>query len=1102
MTETLTPMEATSSQGPEPTLNNVQGVEDAILLLSQQHSTMTMTQVSTQFDTIKQQISVWMEQTHLTLFNMEQQVKDGVIVAGIDSLQKHLQRMDKVLADILLLRDQLDARAMEDEPLLLSLKMAITKIQSEWSGVQHFMLSVVKQTSAIHERQELLQDMEDLIWDIDQLTAMIFQYQEKRYVQLNNADSAAASPPTPIDTTPSLDALHSPSLSPSVTATTTTPAVDDNLLVELDQRVDPVFRQVEQVYSRMTSQPPLDESGLLARKHRLVQEHWECLRIEIDDLKDEIKEDRWLVVFRQVANQVDTMIDGLDKTVQQGITTVQQILDWQDALQQQHAQHTNDNPQSPSLSDKLSKSFSRYLPNSLHHPQHTKASHATTVTPMPPLDRDKFKLLEKNMDAKYKYYTPSIDRMLSMLGNGIATRVAKDTTGPGQRHASMIQRWQQLKKSMDDLRMDMVDAQRYLVDVPLSPASSVQSEKGGGINGRWRSLRRRPSDQSSTTSSSAQVADANSKPGRRPSAYRNRHHQQPSSQQQQEEDPRRGVRSVTPSSAGYRSRLPLTSPLTFHQQAPVPQSHRSTTLLQSSTSESSSIDEPYLHHRRTTTPSINGRKSATPLPRRPLWNNTKTNTEVTYEPLWKGESRAAAAAAAIAMDTTTTTNTSSSAANQGRGSSNSAPMATLPKRSVTPSKQVASFMKPTKSTILRHRSPSFESQEQPQINHLPLTTTRKKKKATKTPSSSSLQYHLPPRPKSSMATSSPSSMHSTFGHGGNTLAVTTAHGQLRSASSLGSRARSPPPARRSATPSLIPRPKTPVQQPPLLAPHARPTSPSLIPRPRSRQQSFLFSGSAIPPVPPLPSHLEPPSLRLFKVGKKKSKSDLLEGGRHATSSSSFSVPFDSQLPSPLLLDASASPPPPSSTDSFRRLVKKKQSMPNLTRQHRYQPPVQSFSDDEDDFAGLPSDPPHDHHLFGNHDPSHHLASPPLPGMEIDFQHVPTYTGDPKDPLDMEVAMILNASPISIPCQRSPQGGGKYYFGNDLNPSGAGKKLYTCKLMNYAHRSSRRRLASTSRNKVLVRVGGGWQDLEMFLLEHASLMTSDVIVRSFVAMKYT
>ncbi|KAI8070689.1 hypothetical protein BC940DRAFT_8762 [Gongronella butleri] len=1111
-----------STGGPGPP----QAIEDAMAVL-QQHapSSWTFSLVMEQLAIVKPLISVWMEQAHLELFHMEQQIKDGVGV-HVDVLQGHMDRMAMVLAQLLQVKEQMEARTGandDDEQARMALRVTITKIQSEWAGVHHFMLSVAKQAAAIHDRQLLLMDMQDILWDMDQLTSMIFQYQERRHAHLLTLVVTSKSSKSSTSDA-SLSLQSSPASSPQLAAmnstgaatATTTPAsvMDERLLMDLEERVDPVFRKVEQVYNRMTSEPPSDDSGQLARKHRLVQEHWECLRIEIDDLKDEIKEDRWLVVFRQVADQVDSMIDGLDKTVQQGVHSVQLILEWHDqnnAAANKHPSHPNHAiaPHSPSLSDKL-KSFSRYLTHPHHHQQYQQQQshhhHPPLQQPQPPpLDPDKFKALERNMEAKYKYYTPSIDRMLAMLGNGIATRVTKDTTAPGERHEAMITRWHMLKKAMDDLRVDMGHVQRVLMDTtPISPASSVQSDKAssssgggggggggsGGISGRWKSLRRRPSDQQPSS------------PSDHPSSNHDRRVRSvtPSQQQQQQHQP--SHRSRIPASGNTTNRhhhhtSRTTSPLSFQRTtSPLPQLHRSTTLI-ASTSESSED-----------VPSNSGRKSATPR-RRPVWQASykSTSTEMSFEPLWKSESRAAG--------------------HQGnQGASLSAPAAHHQhhpsRRSATPltsthsstNKDVASFMKPTKSTILRARSPSVESQET-----LPTTNTGhsrkgslpsvKSKKATKTPplSSSSLQYHLPPRPKSSLASSSAHRHHHQFQHPQDNNANSTTllvaprayHNQQqpRSASSLGSRSPPPmPPTRRSATPSLIPRPKTPNQQAASAALHGRPMSPSMIPRPRSRQthgnQHHLgHHADTIPPVPPLPSHLEPPSARLFKVG--------IDHWVDGASSSSF-VPFDTHsaddAPAPAsLLAASlstsssssrprtASVAPPSSSSSFARLVKKKQSMPNLSRQRRVQPPVQSFSDDEEDDG---NDAAHNEYF---------ASSVPSPRIKIDFQQHAAYTGDPKDPLDMQVAMILNASPITIPCQRAKQGAGKYYFGNDLNPTGAGKKLYTCKLMTYTNRSRRR--LSTSRNKVLVRVGGGWQDLEMFLLEHASLMTSDVIVRSFV-----
>ncbi|KAI8093412.1 uncharacterized protein BX664DRAFT_260054 [Halteromyces radiatus] len=691
------------------------------------------------FEGIRSQLVQWMEKAHLAIFTLEQQMKDGTIKTNILPLQSKVTKMESLMTRLPDISDMIDDkidRTIENDDKStqqIQFNMTITKLQSEWSGLHHFMLSVTKQFEAANEKRELLVIMEDILLNIDSLTSTIFQYQEKRHLAMVTTDNDDS--------------------------TTSNTLKDESLLSDIDQRVDPVFLNVEKVYARMTSsRPPLDESGILVRKHRLVQEKWECLRIEIDELKDELKEDKWLFVFRQVADQVDTMINGLDKTVQQCYNTIQQIMDWHEQVQQQQQQLSS--PHSP-------------------------------ISIVPPLDREKFKAVEKNFEAKYKYYTPSIDRMLTMLGNGIASRVTKDSS-TCKRQSAMLSRWQQLKTAMDDLRTrDLMDAERYLVETPLSESRA----NAGQIN-----------DDSP----------------------RQQHHQQ-------------------------------------------------------------------------------GRKSHVPRP--------PSQQRHTKE---------------------------------------------------------ASFMKPTKSTMLRTRSQSVEP---PEIIR-PKTPTRTKPtgntnggRRTKTPgtttttnSSAHLQYHLPPRPKSSLARQETYDM----------LPYVDRERQNGTKS----------PIRRTGTPSLIPRPKTPSGQKELMI---RSASPSMIPRPRSSMKQYQ-DGQVIPPVPPLPSNIERPSIHLLKVG-----------------------------------------------------ILNKEDVCN------------------DD------------------DGSEH----------------PIYTGDPRDPLDMEVATILNSSPIAMQCQRSPQGGGKYYFGNELNPTlGGGKKLYTCKLINYSGRSSRRthnngdHVSMVTRNKVLVRVGGGWTELPQFLLDHA------------------
>ncbi|KAF9119624.1 hypothetical protein BGW39_000166 [Mortierella sp. 14UC] len=171
-------------------------------------------------------------------------------------------------------------------------------------------------------------------------------------------------------------------------------------------------------------------------------------------------------------------------------------------------------------------------------------------------------------------------------------------------------------------------------------------------------------------------------------------------------------------------------------------------------------------------------------------------------------------------------------------------------------------------------------------------------------------------------------------------------------------------------------------------------------------------------------------------------------------------------------------------------------------------------------------------------------------MKIHIEDIKPYVAIRGDELDEEFGRVLNANPIQMQVHRL--GEGKYYFGGRIeDQSLVGGKLYLCRLMEYGrsgeedsgvssggshsgtddglHPSSGARSRSqagrhnpsglatiysagslaglqaeenTRRDnkkrprKVLVRVGGGWQDLDIFLLDHSSLANDNVVVRSY------
>jgi len=58
-----------------------------------------------------------------------------------------------------------------------------------------------------------------------------------------------------------------------------------------------------------------DENTLILRKHATLVAEWGAVRDESDVLREELKEDKWLTVFRTVTDQADGMMSSLEKAV-------------------------------------------------------------------------------------------------------------------------------------------------------------------------------------------------------------------------------------------------------------------------------------------------------------------------------------------------------------------------------------------------------------------------------------------------------------------------------------------------------------------------------------------------------------------------------------------------------------------------------------------------------------------------------------------------------------------------------------------------------------------------------------------------------------------
>ena len=96
----------------------------------------------------------------------------------------------------------------------------------------------------------------------------------------------------------------------------------------LDERLESVSHGMKAVndslqpLSQSAPTPTPDASSeepseivLLLRKHATFMSEWESVQEESEVLREELKEDKWLTVFRTVTEQADGMMSSLEKAI-------------------------------------------------------------------------------------------------------------------------------------------------------------------------------------------------------------------------------------------------------------------------------------------------------------------------------------------------------------------------------------------------------------------------------------------------------------------------------------------------------------------------------------------------------------------------------------------------------------------------------------------------------------------------------------------------------------------------------------------------------------------------------------------------------------------
>ncbi|KAG8951890.1 hypothetical protein FRC04_005582 [Tulasnella sp. 424] len=326
-------------------------------------------------------------------------------------------------------------------------------------------LSNVKQRSVDDLRLLAISaQITEVSYSIGELQGRVFEIQELRHRSL---EPKTALPGSPTAGRKSTDSTSSSS------------SIIDNALGQLDGRLETVKGSIEAITAAVepllsvvhTPTPrqsgEYDEESNLLRKYGDLVNEWEAVQAEAKGLRDELREDKWLAVFRTVSEQADGMMASLDKA----------LMMCQDFIQQVYAK-TKDG-------------------------QDLRRSSAYSEKSYPNLDT--FEDLLKSYEAKKKYYMPSTNKVINVLNKGIEDRITKNGECL-RKHADMKTRWDALKIKIRRVDNEMEKVCKILMDIEKE---SAEAEMSSVISENSASFTTSPAGRSSrapSTSSTSTLA--------------------------------------------------------------------------------------------------------------------------------------------------------------------------------------------------------------------------------------------------------------------------------------------------------------------------------------------------------------------------------------------------------------------------------------------------------------------------------------------------------------------------------------------------------------------------------------------------------------------
>ncbi|KAG0234412.1 hypothetical protein BGW42_006622 [Actinomortierella wolfii] len=1022
------------------------------------HESIPLSALYKRFQSASAELKVWLETAEMTVFGLQMDVgQEGATskqdVGEIDVIMNRFQPNVDMLVE---LQDRIESRIKAEKEAGTPMEEGIDQsdmqettktIKTSWNSLKTSLDRVKTELSCGKLRAELLAHMDNVLVDIDEICTKIDAFHSERS-SLNATEEDVTStlaPSSPSNSRPSSPqpstassstAAASPSTTTTASATATTTAKEAeaaakqrqlDTLADIDSRIELLISRIDFLDARVGSLPS-DESSLgteskdiLKSRYQQVLVRWDDLKFRRERLSDELKEDRWLAVFDQVAEQVESMMESMERAIVHCQGLVDQI-----------------------------KSMVR-----------------EKIVPSAPIDREHLYTIFKSFEAKHKYYAPAVTKMLDMLENGIESQVNRNQDVI-RRHQAMNLKWDKLSTGLEHVERELDHIDRYLDILDSAVVGYFHSPSMNPLPERTPFSTRRPvtpSDRhlaASPTFQSQQMYGRGRQPGlRSPSpSHGSLRAGARSPRNAGGEDPR--YRAWSPLQPGqmspYGSYSPYLSPnglFQFRALSPDPS--------RSPTRGLSDKLRPWCPSTKPTSPGIPG----IPLPSGPAPSASSSGY---LSPRY--------AEGGPAMGSAPSGLPRPSSASRDHG-------ATSPSMIRPPSAQYKPPFSPGGSTINRQSKAYGSPAASPTPNkntNLPMPAS------TAAANQAARARQKPAAPATAFGSRVPPKSPS----------PSPAYGRVTSPNPKGNTAGY---QRSSYMPT---------------SPSASPSSQNRLTPTRQRQQAlngshqqhyqygytssddgisgpggqYSAAGARRPPSTSSVSSVTSGSRldgsvggqKMYSYGRNSQRDSAYGSIAGSTAGSTSSVGPDAIRPS--TYGRAPSSPTASSTSSVTSASAAARAASK----------------------------------GGAAVPAGKEISEMMGDMSIQVQDLEPYVPIPGDELDEQFAKVVNANPIQMKVRRL--GEGKYYFGGSLEGQHlTGGKLVLCRLMEYSRSGygvdedsgvssgdSHSGLEDSGvdgkqgadgkkrRSKVVVRVGGGWQDLDIFLFDHSFLANDNIVVR--------